>query len=395
MDNLMVWAISCWVVAVGGLIGWLVVTYPAWRMIWHGRHLSDVAPAPPRRADGRVPSVSVMVPSCNEEAAIEKCIKSLLAQDYPALTIVAINDRSTDRTGEILQRLARGEPRLIVRDVKELPEGWLGKNHANHIGASATDSDWILFTDGDVLFEPDAIARAVTFAEREGLDHLCLMPGLIPGGYFESASCCLFGILFCLAFVTWHVRNPLRPDAFCGVGAFNLVRRRAYTTIGGHVPLRMEVGDDVKLGKLIKHGGFLSDAMAGWPTIRVRWQIGLWGVVKGLEKNGFCGADYVVWKSVRGFLILASIALAPILGMIFGADGSRVVFAAWFASQVALLGAAARRNGSSLLHGLAFPVGCLTLALALIRSMILAVWRGGIIWRGTLYPLDALRRGLV
>ncbi len=391
----MIWAISCWVVAVAGLVGWWVVTWPAWRMMCNCRQLSDIAPALPRRADGSAPSVSVMVPSCNEEAAIEKCIKSLLAQDYPAMQVVAINDRSTDSTGEILNRLAKEDPRLIVREVKELPSGWLGKNHANHTGAAATHSDWILFTDGDVIFEPNAIARAVTFAEREGLDHLCLMPGLIRGTFLESASCCLFGVLFSLAFVTWHVRNPLRRDAFCGVGAFNLVRRRAYETIGGHVPLRMEVGDDVKLGKLLKHGGFICDAMAGWPTIRVRWQIGLWGVVKGLEKNGFCGADYVVWKSVRGFFILTSIALVPILGTIFGADGSRFVFAVWFASQVALLSAAAKRNGSSVLSGIAFPIGCLTLAIALIRSMILAKWRGGIIWRGTLYPLDALRRGLV
>ncbi len=101
-------------------------------------------------------------PACNEEAAIEKCIQSLLAQDYPALKVVAINDRSTDRTGEIIQRLAVNEPRLVAREIKTLPDGWLGKNHANFVGAGATDSDWILFTDGDIMFERDALSKAVT-----------------------------------------------------------------------------------------------------------------------------------------------------------------------------------------------------------------------------------------
>jgi len=391
----MFWTVSCWVVGVAGLAGWLVLTYPAWRAMRHGRHLSDITPQIPRRPGGAVPSVSVIVPSCNEEAAIEQCITSLLAQDYPDLTVVAINDRSTDRTGEIIQQLAAREPRLVARSIQTLPEGWLGKNHANHVGASATDSDWILFTDGDIIFERDAVSKAVTLAEREQLDHLSLMPGLIPGGYFESATCCLFGVFFCLAFVTWHVRNPLRQDAFCGVGAFNLVRRRAYDAIGGHVPLRMEVGDDVKLGKLLKHGGFISDGLAGWPTILVRWQIGLWGVIKGLEKNGFCGADYRVSKSLRGFFMLLALGVVPLAGVLFAADGSRVLFAALLAAQMTLLGMAASRNGSTWWHGLAFPVCCVAIGFALLRSMVLALWRGGIIWRGTLYPLDELRRGLV
>ncbi len=89
----------------------------------------------------------------------------------------------------------------------------------------------------------------------------------------------------------------------------------------------------VKLGKLVKHGGFVSDALAGWPTIRVRWQIGLWGVVKGLEKNGFCGADYQIWKGLRGFLMLTALGVVPIAGMLFAADGSRLLYAGLFAAQ--------------------------------------------------------------
>ena len=388
------WQFLWWVLGVAGLAGWARFAWPVVRALVHTRYLSRVDLD--RRISGApVPTVSVLVPACNEAAAIERCLDSLLQQDYPGLQIVAINDRSTDRTGEIMEAVARREPRLVVRHVKTLPAGWLGKNHANHVGAQATDSDWILFTDGDIIFEPDALAKAVAFAEDEGLDHLSLMPGLIPGGPLETAACCFFGLFFCYVFKTWHVRNPLRSDAFCGIGAFNLVRRRAYESIGGHVPLRLEVGDDVKLGKLFKRGGFISDVIAGWPSISVRWQIGIGGVIRGLEKNGFCGADYQVRKALPGIGGLIVLALLPVVGVVFAPLSCKALYAAWLVGEIGLLGSAARRQGSSGLHGLAFPIVCLAIAYAITRSMVLALRRGGIIWRGTLYPLEDLRNGLV
>ena len=117
-------------------------------ILWHAsritRRLSDGQPD-----DGlALPALSIVVPALNEEAVIEPAMRSLLALDYPNLEVVAVDDRSTDRTGEILDRLAAENPRLHVRHVKDIPAGWLGKNHALHSGSEIVRGEWILFTDG-------------------------------------------------------------------------------------------------------------------------------------------------------------------------------------------------------------------------------------------------------
>jgi len=384
------------VLAVGllGLATFALKMRPVYVAMRHARHLGDVRLA--EEDDHSSPAlVSVIVPACNEGAAIERCLRSLLAQDCPAVEIIAVDDRSTDRTGEIMERLARENERLRVHRVRTLPEDWLGKNHANHVGAGLARGSWLLFTDGDIIFEPDCLRRAMQHALSERLHHLTLLPGLISAGYWEKTICCLFALGLADFLKPWHLRNPLKPRSYHGVGAFNLVERGAYEAIGGHERLRLEVGDDINLGKLLKQGGFVSDILAGWPHVSLRWQLGLGGVVRGLEKNGFCGADYRVGKTIGGVLMLAAFAIVPIVGTLLAPGWLRVPFAAWWAAQACLLGFTARRQSFSWTVGLGMPVACLAMAWALTRSMLLALWRGGIVWRGTFYPLAKLRAGHV
>lgn len=399
------------VLAVGlfGLATFALKMRPVYVAMRHARHLGDVRLAEDRcldgdyadggRADGREslspPLVSVIVPACNEEAAVERCLRSLLAQDYPAVEVIALDDRSTDRTGEIMERLACEDGRLRVHRVRTLPEDWLGKNHANYVGAGLARGSWLLFTDGDIIFQPDCLSRAVQHVQSERLHHLTLMPGIVCAGYWEKAICCLFALGLADYLKPWHLRNPLKPRSYHGVGAFNLVERGAYEAIGGHERLRLEVGDDINLGKLLKQGGFVSDILAGWPHVSLRWQTGLSGVVRGLEKNGFCGADYRVSKTIVAVLLLAVFVLMPIVGTLLAPGWTRVPFAVLWAAQAGLLGSAARRQDFSWTVGLGMPVAGLAMAWALTRSMLLALWRGGIVWRGTFYPLAKLRAGHV
>ncbi len=379
-------------IGLAGLGGWLVKAWPVCRTMWHGRCLSRVRTNGVSQM-GRLPRVSVIVPACDEEGAIRRCLESLVGQDYPDLEIVAINDRSSDGTGAIMDQVAAASPRVGVEHIKELPAGWLGKNHANAVGAERATGDWLLFTDGDVFFESDCVRRAVTHAEAEGLDHLALFPALESTGYWERAACCFFGMLIAVSLQTWHTRNPLKPQAFCGIGAFNLVRRRAYQAVGTHQRLRMEVADDITLGKLLKQGGYVSDVMSGRLQVAVRWQVGLGGVVRGLEKNAFCGAAYSVPRATAGVIVLTLLSLLPAVGAVLAPGWTRIAYAAWLLSQMGSLAIGARAHGFSRLVGLAFPIAALTLALAIGRSMILTLWRGGIRWRGTFYPLEQLREG--
>ena len=381
-------------VAILGLIAGIVRAGPACLFLAKIRRLCDVRGAE-RFLQGVVPRVSVIVPARDEEAAIQQCLESLACQDYPNLEIIAVDDRSTDATGRKMDRAAADHRGVEVIHVESLPAGWLGKNHANDLGARKATGDWLLFTDGDILFRPDTVRLAMAHAGNEDLDHLTLYPGLLRGGYWETAMCCFFLIMFSAHFKPWQARNPLRPQSFCGVGAFNLVRRDAYAAIGTHERLRLEVADDIKLAKLLKHSGFVSDIMSGRSGIEVRWQVGALGVIKGLEKNAFGGADYRIGPTILGLAFMLCTALLPLVGMLFAPGWAKLPFALWQISLVAMLGHSAAKQGHSPLIGLAFPVACLLMFVAVLRSMVLTLARGGVEWRGTFYPLAELRRGIV
>lgn len=377
-------------IGLAALIAWLLLTRGIWRFLSHPRHLAKV------RTDGiagnALPRVSVIVPARNEQQAVERCLSSLLCQDYPNLEIIAVDDRSTDETGRIMDRLAYGDARLTVIHIDELPDGWLGKNRANAIGQKRATGQWLLFTDGDVIFAESCIRKAIAHAVAERLDYLTLTPGLSDGGFWETAASCCFGVLLSAHQKIWHMRNPLRRDCFCGVGAFGLVRREAYSAIGGHDALRLEVADDLMLARSVKRAGRVGDIMSGRGEITVRWQVGLGGVVRGLEKNGFAGANYSLIQAMRSVLLLLAAGFVPILGIALAPGLSRLAFAAIYAAQAALMtkGAAVQELPRKI--GFAFPLMCIVLAYAVLRSTVLAIARGGIYWRDSFYSLDALRR---
>jgi cellulose synthase/poly-beta-1,6-N-acetylglucosamine synthase-like glycosyltransferase len=200
------------------------------------------------------PRVSIIVPARNEEESIEKALNTLLALDYDNCEVIAVNDRSTDRTGEILERMEiKSHPaknaqsgassvdvknhQLRVIHHRELPPGWLGKTHAMWTAASRATGDWLLFTDADVMFKPDSLRRALAYAEAEKADHVVLFPRMImmrPGEYMMIA---FFQTMFTFGHRPWKVADPSTDDHM-GVGAFNLVRRRVYEAVGTYKALR-------------------------------------------------------------------------------------------------------------------------------------------------------------
>jgi cellulose synthase/poly-beta-1,6-N-acetylglucosamine synthase-like glycosyltransferase len=124
------------------------------------------------------PPVSIIVPARNEQDDIAQTLTQLLALDYDNYEVIAVNDRSTDRTGEIMDRVAAGEKLKIIH-ITELPSGWMGKTHAMWTAGKQASGDWLLFTDADVLFKPDSVRRALAYAESEHADHVVLFPQMI------------------------------------------------------------------------------------------------------------------------------------------------------------------------------------------------------------------------
>jgi glycosyltransferase involved in cell wall biosynthesis len=356
---------------------------------WKIRYVEEIAPSP-----APLPRLSVVVPALNEEATVEPAMRSLLALDYPDLEVIAVDDRSTDSTGEILDRLAKTDSQLQVVHVRDLPAGWLGKNHALHLGAERATGEFILFTDADVHFEPTALSRAVGFAADNQLDHLVILPRVVLHGFWETACVWFFGVIFTLKFRPWRVSDPKRKD-YIGVGAFNLVRKGAYRRAGGHASLPMDIGDDIKLGKVMKRAGGRADVLMSDSMVRVRWVNGVRGLIQGLTKNMFAGLEFSPVKLVVSSLGLLLLAVWPFAGLFFGPLAARAICAATV--LVILVSSAQGRpyRGASPLYAFAFPAAALVVIYIFYRSAWFTYRNDGIVWRGTRYPLSELRKGIV
>jgi hypothetical protein len=351
----------------------------------------DAAPA-----DGPepLPRLSVVVPARNEEGTVEEAMRTLLAADYPDVEVVAVDDRSTDATGAILERLAAAHPRLRVTHVRELPPGWLGKNHALHLGAGLASGEYILFTDADVHFEPSTLRRAVRAAARRRLDHLVLLPEVVVQGFWETLFVTYFGTAFLFAFLPWKVADP-RSKAYVGVGAFNLVRVEAYRRAGGHAALPMDVVDDVKLGKRLREGGARQECGFSDGLVRVRWAVGLKGMIEGLTKNMFASLGFRIAPTLSAIFTTLLMVVWPSLGLLAGPWGARLLCAGALAAMAWTVGVIRPVPRGSALYGLAFPLAGLIMAYIFLRSAVRTYRQGGVIWRGTLYPLADLRKGVV
>jgi glycosyltransferase involved in cell wall biosynthesis len=384
--------ISPWI----GIIGWAI--FGLWTLLLVPTMFFLIRRTLPRMTDGLSPpttwpTLSVLVPARDEGPNIEAALQSLLASDYPALELIAINDRSTDDTGAIMDRLADEDSRLRVIHIDTLPEGWLGKNHALHLGAAGASGELLLFTDGDVVFVDDALQRAVQYVQHAKVDHLCLMPRMVTDGYWESALTTYFGFLMTAGTFIWLVPTPLKW-VYSGIGAFNLVRADAYRAAGGHEPIRLDVLDDVKLGKLMKRFNYRCDILIADRLVQVKWQESAAGVIRGLEKNAFAAVEYSLWRLSLVTLFWVAVSLLPYVVALTLPDARGLGFAAAILFTHTSYALMSRQLGGSCLVFPVLPLAGVLLIWAFWRSAWITLRQRGVRWRDTFYPLDVLRRGL-
>ena len=359
--------------------------------------IPDVArPEWDRRPAGN-PRVSIIVPARNEEDKIEEPLRRLLSLDYENYEVIAVNDRSTDRTGEIMDRVAASpgaRGRLKIVHIDQLPDGWLGKTHAMWTAAQQATGDWLLFTDADVLFKPDALRRALTYAEAESVDHLVLFPRMIMKRPGEKMMIAFFQTLFVFGHRPWKVADPKAKDHM-GVGAFNLVRRSVYDRIGTYQALRFEVLDDMKLGKIVKNAGFKQHVVFGEDLISIHWAKGAFGVVNNLTKNFFAVLSFQWWRAVLTACGLAFLNLLPFLGVWLAHGWARLPYAVALFSMFLIYAGMSMKSSVPPYYFFLHPISTALFLYITMRSTLLTLGRGGVVWRGTFYPLDELRRGLV
>lgn len=336
------------------------------------------------------PKVSVIVAARNEVRKIEAALRSILAQDYPSLEFIVVDDRSTDETAVILDRLANEDPRMHVVHIVELPKGWLGKNHAQHFGAQRATGELILFSDADVMMERSVVSRAVTYLHREEIDHLAITPNLqMPGlllGMFGGA----FALFFCMYAKPWKARDPKSPR-HVGIGAFNLVRTEAYRAIGGHQLIAMRPDDDMKLGKLLKKHGFHQDLVLGDGLITVEWYSSLGELIRGLEKNTFAGVEYSLATVVIFSIAQLIVFIWPLIALILTRGAIWWLNLAIVGSLAVLYMDNAHCYRAKRWHCVGFPVTALLFQYIIWRATLKTLMNDGIDWRGTHYSLSELK----
>ncbi|HYA23515.1 MAG TPA: glycosyltransferase family 2 protein [Terriglobales bacterium] len=343
------------------------------------------------------PRVSIIVPARNEEEHVEQTLLRLLALDYNNYAVIAVNDRSTDRTGAVMDRVAstpQAHGRLRIIHVASLPAGWMGKPHAMWSAANQASGEWLLFTDADVLFKPDSLRRAVRYAESERADHLVLFPRLVMHSPGERMMVAFFQTLFVFGHRPWKVADRRTKDHM-GVGAFNLIRRNAYDAIGTYQALRFEVLDDMKLGKLVKNAGYTQRVVFGEDLISLRWVKGVMGMAQNLTKNMFAIVSFQRWRMLASVFTLVFLNLLPFLGIWFAQGWARAAYAVALVSIAGLYVGMSRMSDVPAYYFFLHPVSSAMFAYILTRSMVLTLRQRGIFWRGTFYPLDELKKGMV
>ncbi|MBM4186027.1 MAG: glycosyltransferase [Gemmatimonadetes bacterium] len=354
------------------------------------RRLADQGP----RSSADAPPVSIVVAARDEAPHIGAALGTMLGQDYPRLEVIAVDDRSTDGTGDVVAALAAADNRLRPVTVSDLPAGWLGKNHALDVGARAATGDWILFTDADIVMAPDALRRAVGYAEREQLDHLAVAPRIRMPGVLLEAFTAHFLLSFLCFTRPWRVKDA-KSRYFVGIGAFNLVRRTTYQELGGHSRIAMRPDDDMKLGKIIKAAGYRSDCLMGAGPLEVEWYHSLGQMIRGLEKNMFAGIDYNVALSVVGGLTQLCFGVVPVAGLAVTGGETRLLFGLQIAVLITTLWRLAREADIRPWSVLLFPVVVLLFVFIMWRTMLLNLVHGGLQWRGTFYSLRELKANRV
>ncbi len=338
-----------------------------------------------------LPPLSIVVPARDEERQIEGCVRSLLAQRYPHLEVVVVDDRSSDATREILTRLAREDDRLRIVAGEPLPRGWVGKPWALHQGARQASGEWLLFTDADTVHEPRAAASAMRYARDRKLGALSLLSTQELGSLAERAVLpSILWAIACAAGPLADVNDASRTGSALFNGQYILMRRDTYAAIGGHESVKAEIAEDFELAHLLKTDGLYRTMLVGAnDLVRTRMYRNLREIWNGFGKNLALGARGNPLVLAAGIGALAFVAPVPQLLLLRALQWRRYREAAWMggATVATMLAAEVgmRRSRFPRGSGAWLPAGLTIMLGILLDSAHRHAGGRGVRWRGRRY----------
>ncbi|KPJ73460.1 hypothetical protein AMJ52_03710 [candidate division TA06 bacterium DG_78] len=340
------------------------------------------------------PKVSIIIPARNESATIKDAIQSRLHDDYPNVEILLINDRSTDNTREVIDKIAAQDNRVKPIHITELPDGWIGKLYAMHRGVQQATGDWFLFSDADVHVKKTTLKRVISHCELRRLDHLAVFPKLLPTNFVLDSVLSIFVRQLCMWCRVWAIENK-DSKAFTGSGSFNLVRRSAFKKTEGFEWLKLEVCDDVALGQMLKKSGAKSSLVNGCKFVSVYFYHTVREMAIGAERATFTVfGNFSAVRLISGAVISIFIELSPFLALfISGIPYIRYIGVATITIALIISTLVSIWTDRPIFPSLLLPMSVPIINGIAIRAAILGAIRKGIQWRGTFYSTEVLKKG--
>ena len=339
-----------------------------------------------------LPKLSIILTARNEKENLEKAVRLRLEDDYEGLEVIIVDDRSEDGTGEIADNIAKSDGRVRVLHLKELPEKWLGKVHALHRGVEAASGDWLLFSDADIYVKPGTMKKAVGYCLRNNIDHLALIPEFYRSTFLLDACLSVFMRWICMMAAAVNPNNK-KSKAAVGAGAFNLVKRSAFMKTKGFEWLRMELADDMALGRMMKESGAKCTVLNGKGCVGVHFYRTLGEVMVVFERTVPSAiGNFSLARVVAASCLVFMLEMMPFF-LLF-AKGA-VLYAGIIFSVLAVI-SSVKINGwikRPVLPAALIPIGTTLLSYALLRAGVLGAIRGGVYWRGTFYSMAEIKEG--
>jgi glycosyltransferase involved in cell wall biosynthesis len=332
----------------------------------------------------------VLIAAKDEEPNIERCLRGMLAQDYPRLRVVCANDRSGDRTGVIIDELAAQDARLTPVHIRELPEGWFGKNHAMHRAVQQATGEWLCFSDADCTYDsPQLLSAAMRFAMREGAEFLSVLPRLEAASTAEWIVQPVAGAIMVFWYPPQRVNDPRSLVAYAN-GAFMLMSRAAYDRLGGHEPIRATLNEDMHLARRAKQIGVRLRVIRGGSLYSCRMYTGLGQIWRGWSRI-FYGCLGTLPRLVGSIAMLTFFSVSPYVSLISsplaGSAAGLVALAACAAivCQQSVMWRFYALSQMPPYAALTYPLGAAFCIAATMNALLKWAGAAGTTWRGTSY----------
>ena len=349
-------------------------------------------PPPPLKADPP-PRVTILIPAKDEGERIRACIESALAQDYPNFNVIAIDDRSTDNTGAVMDDIAARHPNLkAFHNTVAPPAGWTGKNNALHQGVKHADGDWLLFVDSDVVLEPDVLRSSMEVVLRKGFDLISLLPRLESHSFWEGLLVPLAASAASSMYLVPLANNNLWKETAFANGQFLLVSREAYNAFGGHEAVRDRYCEDVEIARLLKTSGWKPRVAWGNDFCAVRMYSSLDAIFKGWGRIFYAGRAGSPWRVIVAVILLLLCGFSAYAALAFGIyRAARHGDSAWLTAALTHLGLLTffvstmyAWSGNPRRNALLFPLGGAMLLAIFLKALRMCVTKK-VEWRGTSY----------